>query len=371
MGDRTVAVLSCHTPSLFWFRLDMMREFISRGWHVVAVGNEAEEQWSARFREEGIVYRQIEAERNGANPLKDIKTLLSVRRVLREVRPQKIFCFQAKTVIYGAVAARMIGIWEVYPLIAGLGSVFLSDTPKARLVRWILTIEYRFALRGCPAVFFQNNDDVSLFRSLGIIRRQSVVLLHGSGVNIDKFHAMPLPERTAFLCVSRLIRDKGVMEYLDACRMLKSEYPDVRCMLVGPFDSNPSAITPEELAPYINDGSVEYFGEQHDVLPYYAMCSVYVLPSYREGTPKTVLEAMACGRAVITTDAPGCRETVEDGVNGRLVPVKDVGALCEKMRELIREPKQAAQMGRQGCRLAEEKYDVRLVNQEICRVMGM
>jgi glycosyltransferase involved in cell wall biosynthesis len=249
--------------------------------------------------------------------------------------------------------------------------VFLSDSLKTRLVRRVMVTLYRRAMKRCPAVFFQNRDDEAFFRRHGIVKDQKVVLLHGSGVNTERFALQPPPETPAFLCVSRLIRDKGVYEYLSACRALKKTRPEVRCMLVGPYDSHPSALKPEELQPFIDDGSVEYFGEQFDVLPYLARCSVFVLPSYREGTPKSNLEAMSCGRAVITTDAPGCRETVEDGVNGFLVPVRDADAVREKMEWCLDHPEQTAAMGRRGRAVVERDFDVNKVNAVICETMGL
>ena len=151
--------------------------------------------------------------------------------------------------------------------------------------------------------------------------------------------------------------------------MVRKRHPEVRCLLVGPFDSNPSALKPDEIQPYIDDGSVEYFGEQADVRPYLAQCNVFVLPSYREGTPKSVLEAMSCGKAIITTDAPGCRETVMEGKNGFLVPVKDDKSIAEKMLFLYQNPDLCEQMGNAGRQIAEQRFDVRLVNQIILRTM--
>lgn len=368
---KVVAVLSSHTPSLCWFRMEMMDEFVARGWKVYAIANEEETNWQKEFRAHQVEYRQVAVQRNGLNPWHDLKTYFTLKRLLREIRPDKIFCFQAKTVIYGCLAANALGIREVYPLIAGLGSVFLSNTLKAKIVRKILVAEYSRALRNCPAVFFQNPDDEEVFRTNQIIENQKTMRLPGSGVNLQKFCPEELPEQPAFLCISRLIRDKGVWEYLEACRILKRECPVVRCMLVGPFDTNPSALQPGDIQPYIDDGSIEFFGEQADVRPFLKQCSVYVLPSYREGTPKTVLEAMATGRAVITTDAPGCRETVQDARNGLLVPVKDVNALVEKMKFFVQHPDAIAQMGHCGREIAEKRFDVKLVNQEICRMMGI
>lgn len=368
---KIIAVLSSHTPSLFWFRTDMMQEFIRRGYAVYALGNEEEDKWSERFKEKGIIYEQILVRRNGLNPLQDKKALDSIKEKLKKIKPSKIFTYQAKTVIYGTIAANSLSITEVYPLIAGMGSVFISNDIKSRIVRLIMTTLYRQAMRKCPAIFFQNRDDEKIFRDNGIIKNQRVVLLRGSGVNIEKFAVQPFPERPTFLCISRLIRDKGVYEYLEACKKIKEGYPEVRCLLVGPYDTNPSALKPDELEPYINTGIVEYFGEQEDVRPYIAQSSVFILPSYREGTPKTNLEAMACGRAIITTDAPGCKETVIDGENGFLVPVKDVEDLYQRMKLFVNHPDQAKRMGVKGREIVEEIFDVKKVNEEICKTMQL
>ncbi len=366
-----IAVMSSHTPSLFWFRTDMMKSFMARGCDVIAIGNEPEADWSEKFAQNGVRYIQADISRNGMNPVGEIKTLKSLKKILKAEKPDKIFTYQAKTIVYGGIAAHSLGIDEVYPLVAGLGSVFMHDGLKFGAVKAVLKAEYRMGLRHAEKVFFQNCDDVEFFVSNGLVDKDKVVMLNGSGVNLSKFEVQKLPDNPGFLCISRLIRDKGVMEYLDAARIVKKKYPEVRFLLVGPYDTNPSAIHPDELKPYIDDGTVEYFGEQSDVRPFFEMSSVYVLPSYREGTPKTVLEAMACGKAVITTDAPGCRETVEDGVNGCLVPVKDAGAVAEKMIYLIENPDEISRMAGEGRKLACEKYDVNKVNETIYGVMKL
>lgn len=366
---KTVVVLSSHTKSLFWYRLDMMQEFLRRGCRVYAFANEPEEEWAEQFAAYGIIYRQIMVNRTGMNPLSDRRTVASIQEKLREVKPDCIFTYHVKTIIYGALAAKRLGITEVYPMIAGVGSVFLADSLKKKLIRSGVVALYRLALRKCPAVFFQNEDDEALFRNSRIINYQAVVRLHGSGVNTERFSVSPLPEPPVFLCISRLIRDKGVYEYLEACRKLKARFSQARCLLVGPYDSNPSALKPEELQPFLEDGSVEYFGEQEDVRPYLAQCSVFVLPSYREGTPKVNLEAMACGRAIITTDAPGCRETVREGENGFLVPVRNVDAVVDKMVWFLEHPESISKMGQAGRALAENIFDVKKVNDRICAAM--
>lgn len=366
-----IAVLSSHTPSLFWFRMDMMLGFKALGHEVVAIGNEPTDKWADKFEENGIKYIAADISRNGTNPLKDLKTLKSLKAILKEEKPDKLFTYQAKTVIYGGIAANKLGITEVYPLIAGIGSVFLSNDIKSRIIRFILKTEYRFAMRKSPKIFFQNNDDVKVFCDNKIIKQEKAVILNGSGVNLEKFNEQQLPDGATFLCISRLIKDKGVYEYLKVARVVKGKYPSAKFLLVGPYDSNPSALKPEELQPYVDDGIIEYFGEQSDVRPYLNMCNVFVLPSYREGTPKTVLEAMATGRAIITTDATGCRETVTDGENGYLVPIKNVDALACAMIDLIENPDKIPKMAQKGLQMVKEKFDVNIINKKINDTMNL
>lgn len=367
---KKIIVLSAHTPSLFWFRMDMMASFNACGYKVVAAGNEDEEKWSQKFAENGIKYRQIVVSRNGTNPINDLKTLRSVKKLFKEEKPTKVFLYNAKAVIYGGITASKLHI-EYYPLIAGLGSIFLSAGLKNKILKAILCWEYKKALKKSKHVFFQNREDSDFFVFRKIVKQERIVYIHGSGVNLEKFKQEPLPLENAFLFIGRLIKDKGVCEYLEACRLIKNKYRDVRCYLVGPFDSNPSALQREELQKYIDEGVIEYFGEQEDVRPYLKKCRVFVLPSYREGTPKTVLEAMATGRAIITTDAPGCKETVTDGLNGYLVSIKNVAALAEKMFVLIEDNSIAERFGQESRRLAEEKFAVNLVNETICKTMNL
>ncbi|CAH2716769.1 N, N'-diacetylbacillosaminyl-diphospho-undecaprenol alpha-1,3-N-acetylgalactosaminyltransferase [Neobacillus rhizosphaerae] len=366
-----IAVLSSHTSSMFWFRMDMMKDFIKKGHTVIALGSEPEAVWKRKFEEYNIDYRQLCVERNGMNPLKDFRTLRSLNKFMKKERPDKVFAYQAKTVIYGSIAAKINGISEVYPLVAGLGSVFRGKGFKNKIVKTVMKIEYWVACKSSKKVFFQNHDDKNEFISNGLIKDEKTVIINGSGVNLKKFKPTPLPQEPAFLFIGRLIKDKGIMEYLEACKGVKAKYPKVRCLLVGPFDSNPSALKSEELNPYIENGIIEYFGEQDDVRPFIAQCSTYLLPSYHEGTPKTVLEAMAMGRSIITSDAPGCRETVIDGLNGYLVKVKDITGLTNKMEYLISNGEICNSMGKESAKIAREKYDVKIVNQSIMQVMGL
>lgn len=366
-----IAVLASHTTSLFWFRMDMMKDFVKNGHTVIALGSEPEANWKDKFQESQVDYSQLPVERNGLNPFKDIKTFLALYKFMKKERPDKIFAYQAKTIIYGSLAARLNGISEIYLLIAGIGSVFIGTGFKNKLIKTIMKIQYRTACSLSRIIFFQNNDDKMEFIQNGLAQEYKTVIINGSGVNLDKFRPVPLPEQPACLFIGRLLKDKGIMEYLKACRSLKRKYPSLKCMLVGPYDSNPSSLKPEELKPYIENKMIDYYGEQRDVRPLISKCSVFVLPSYHEGTPKTVLEAMAMGRPVVTTNAPGCKETVIDGVNGFLIEVKNKYELADKIEYLINHPDKAREMGMAGYQRAKEKYDVRHVNYKIMETMGL
>ncbi len=366
-----IAVLSSHTSSLFWFRMDMMKDFIKNGHTVIALGSEPEAEWKKKFDEYNIDYRQLYVERNGVNPLKDLKTLRCLYTFMKKERPDKIFAYQAKTVVYGSIAAKLNGVSEVYPLIAGLGSIFRGEGFKNKIVKTIMKLEYWAACKCSKKVFFQNQDDKNEFIQNGLVKDNKTVIINGSGVDLEKFKPTQIPEEPAFLYIGRLIKDKGIMEYLEACREVKDKHPKIRCLLVGPFDSNPSALKPDELKPYIENGVIEYFGEQTDVRPFISQCSTFVLPSYHEGTPKTVLEAMAMGRSIVTSDAPGCRETVIEGLNGYLVKVKDIKGLTNKMEYLISNREICKNMGKESEKIARKKYDVKVVNQSIIQTMGL
>ena len=367
-----IVIISHYSPSLINFRGDLIRAMVKLGHKVICLGPEA--GFEQPLQELGADYRQIPLHRTGLNPLKDVKTLFSLRKVLKEIKPDIVFSYTVKPIVYGSIAAHMAGVRRMYALISGLGYVFIGQTFKQRLLTQIVAFLYRRGLKYNQVVFFQNPDDLHLFVSKSIVPKTAKpVLVNGSGVNIEKFaFAPPKLSPVTFLLIARLIKDKGILEYVESARLLKQKYPDARFQLLGPLDINPAAITQEQLERWTKEGIIEYLGKTNDVRPYIADASVFVLPSfYREGTPRSVLEAMSMGRPIITTDAPGCRETVIDGRNGFLVPVKDVDALKSAMEKFILEPDLISQMGKQSRIIAEEKYDVRKVNRAILQEMGL
>lgn len=342
--------------------------------HVAAPDMPAQSTIRAQLVALGLGVHNIPMGRAGTNPFADLRSMVAMWALTRRLRPDFVMSYTIKPVIYGTLAARVAGVPRRYALITGLGYAFTGQTSGLRgMVKVVVQGLYRLALRRAHKVFFQNPDDEALFRQLGLLHPSiPSVVVNGSGVDTASFSVAPLPLGPPhFLLIARLLGDKGVREYALAAHRIKTKYPQVQFSLVGWIDENPDAIEQAELDAWVQAGFLNYLGRLQDVRPAIAQCSVYVLPSYREGTPRTVLEAMAMGRPIITTNAPGCRETVVDGDNGFLVPVQSADALVQAMQRFIDEPNLAPRMGQRSRELAKAKYDVHKVNAVMLREMGM
>lgn len=366
-----IVVISSDTYSLFNFRLDMMKAMIDQGHSVIAYGTEDESDWTESFKEHDIHYRSYFLERNNTNPQKDYKSFRHLKSLIKEDNPDLVFTYFAKAITYGNVAAKAVNVKNIYSMVTGLGSILRSKSIKHTLVKLVLKLLYRFAFKASDKVFVQNHDDRDWLIKAGVLNPDKAVLINGSGVNTERFKPEEIPLKPVLLFVGRLLRDKGVMEYLQACRMVKSRHPHVRCLLIGPYDTNPTSLKPEDIKPYIDDGTVEYLGLINDVRPYLKICTTFVLPSYHEGTSRATLEAMATGRAIITTDAPGCRETVIDNENGFLVPVRNSQKLAEKMCVLVEKPELNKAFGEKSLEIVREKFDVNIVNHVLLSEMNL
>jgi len=307
------------------------------------------------------------------NPCRDVFSLIQLWQLMRSLKPDVVLAYTVKPVIYGMLAARLASVPKRFALITGLGYAFQGGDATSGSRRWVrLLVQkmYALALRGTNKTFFQNPDDKKLFFERALLsRRAKSVVVNGSGVDLKIFEPSTPPMPISFLLIARLLGDKGVREYVEAARLIKDSHPEVIFNLAGWIDDNPNSISSYELDSWIKEGLVTYWGRLSDVRPAIAASSVYVLPSYREGTPRTVLEAMAMGRAIVTTDAPGCRETVIDGVNGYLVEVKSAESLAYAMMRFVAEPSKAYAMGQASRKLAEEKFDVHAVNNKMLTEM--
>ena len=355
------------------FRGPLLAALVGAGHQVVACAPDNDTRLVDRLKALGIRFRSINLSRNSLSLLRDAVCIASLVRLIREERPDVTLAYTAKPVIYGSLAAAASSVPAIYSIITGLGYAFTDTNLRRRLLAWVMGWLYRWALRYNRTVFFQNRDDLELFRRRRLISsRCPVVIINGSGVDLEQFSpALIAAQPPVFLLIARLLRDKGIVEFVEAARQIKCHYPEVMFDLVGPFDSNPSNIRRAEVENWQAEGILRYHDRVDDVRPFIKAASVYVLPSYREGMPRTILEAMAMGRAVITTDAPGCRETVITGENGFLVPVKDPKALARAMMRFILEPGLIESMGKRSRELAIQKFDVHSVNRVIMSAMGL
>lgn len=367
-----ILIFGGYAKSLINFRGELIKDMIRLGHQVV--GMAPEDGFEKELGAIGAQYQRIPLQRTGLNPLKDLAALSLLMKEFRRLQPDILLAYTIKPVIYGSLAARAVGVPRVYSMITGLGYAFAGRSLKQKLLLSLVRILYRQALCKNARVFFQNPDDIAVFKKFRLLpKRDSAVLINGSGVDIKKFSFVKAKANPViFLLIARLIREKGIAEFVEAARLLKPRFPEARFQILGPPDSNPSAIRQEEIEAWQDEGIVEYLGCTSDVRPYISECSVFVLPSfYPEGTPRSILEAMSMGRPVITTDAPGCRETVRQNMNGFLVPVKDSIALADAMERFIVNTALAAEMGIKSRVTAEEKYDVRKVNRSILESMGL
>ena len=308
----------------------------------------------ARMRDLGVERIPIEIDRKGLNPLSDLRLMLKYRSLLKQLRPAAYLSYTIKPNIYGSFAAASLGI-PAFPNVSGLGTAFIQGGALQTLVTQL----YRIGFARAPAVFFQNSEDRTLFVDRGIVRADRAQVLPGSGVDLQHFVPAPLPSGPAiFLFIGRLLRDKGVLEFVEAARALRGEHPEVRFQLLGGLDEgNRTGIRKAELESWIAEGSIEHLETTDDVRPFIAAATAVVLPSYREGLPRSLLEAGAMGRPLIATDVPGCRDVVEDGVNGYLCNVRDATSLAAAMRRLLElRPEQQLAMGEAARRLVEERF---------------
>jgi glycosyltransferase involved in cell wall biosynthesis len=307
-----------------------------------------------RMRDLGVERIEIEIDRAGLNPLADLKLLARYRALLKRLRPAAYLGYTIKPNIYGSLAAASLGI-PALPNVSGLGTAFI----RGGRLQAIVTQLYRIGFRRAPVVFFQNDEDRRLFVDRRIVRTGQARVLPGSGVDLDRFAPAPLPGGPpTFLFIGRLLRDKGVVEFVEAARLLRSEHPDARFQLLGGLDEgNRTAIRQADIDSWVAEGVVEQLGTTDDVRPFIAAARAIVLPSYREGLPRSLLEAAAMARPLIASDVPGCRDVVQDGVNGYLCAVRDAGSLAAAMRRLAQlPPAQQLAMGEAGRRRVQERF---------------
>lgn len=352
-------------------------EMVTEGCEVLALAPDYDEATRAEVRSLGAKPVDFSLSRTGMNPVRDATDMLRLAFLLRRLKPDITLCYFIKPVIYGILAAWLARVPRRFAMIEGLGYVFIppegAEPLKRRGLRGAVSLLYAAALRRANLVFFLNEDDIAEFSKRRLVPPGKVFLLGGIGVDLCEWPpAPPVTEPVTFLLASRLLREKGVVVYAKAAELVKQKYPNTRFILVGSLDTNPGALSRAEIESWVQDGTLEWPGRVPDVRDWLAKASVYVLPSYyREGVPRSTQEAMAMGRPVITTDAPGCRDTVIDGENGFLVPMRDVEALATAMERFILQPELIERMGQASRQIAEERFDVQKINKIILELMGI
>lgn len=371
-----VVVIGATPHSLVNFRGELIKKLIASACEVVAMAGEATQTDIETIESYGAQFVSYPVSRSSAGLLSNLKTFFAFRKALQQYEPDIVLSYTIKPVIWTGIA--LLGSRKVRfnALITGLGYAFEGGALKRRLLKRIVSQLYRLSLVRADNVIFQNVDDQNYFLDKRLLRPNKSCVVNGSGVPIDYFSQQPFLDRTgrgvSFLMVARLLNEKGVRYYFEAAQKVKSKFPNARFKLLGPYDSSPDGIGEKDVSSWVSSGNVEYLGESLDVRPFLKNCDVFVLPSfYREGLPRTILEAMSTGRPILTTNNVGCRDPIQEGYNGWLVPVKDAESLASKMTWYIENADKISEMGMNSRNIVIEKYDVNLVNEAMLEIMGV
>lgn len=372
MSKKRILVIASHHVSLIRFRGDFIKSLIANGYEVFTAAPEYEDVFKQKIIDIGATPLEFNLQRTGLNPLNDFKSIKELKSIMVENKIDLVFPYTVKPVIYGSMAANMCKV-PVISLITGLGYAFTGLTSKARMLQRFNETLYKLSIRKNKTIVFQNKDDYQLFLDRKVIsKKQKVGFVSGSGVNLNEFSFKEKnpTDSVSFLLVARLIEEKGIALYMEAAKILKAKYPKAEFHLIGAVETSPSAIKEDEINDLHNKGIIVYHGRQRNVDEHLHMRDVFVLPSYyREGLPRTTLEACACGNPIITTDSVGCRESVKEGVNGFLIKPQSLEALVKPMEYFITHPEKVKEMGINSRKYAEERFDVNIINKDLVNII--
>lgn len=380
-----ILIIATSPYSLIYFRKALIEDFQKKSFDIHVAVPDIDSNFFVRKQLEnlGVTCHQIKLDRTGLNFFSDFLSIISMIRLMSKIKPDYVLSYTIKPVIYGSLVAKLTGVKNIYSLITGLGYIFISlSDPKYKTtnLQKIVFILYKISLNFCKKVIFQNSDDANLFKEMKLVNIQKINIVNGSGVDLNHYiydlsvlEAYSLDKPIKFLMLGRLIGDKGIREYIGAAKEIKQKYGHkVVFQLGGGLDSNPTAIRKEELEEWVNSGIIEYLGELKDVRPAITSSHVFILPSYREGTSRSILEAMSIGRPIVTTNVPGCRQLIRENINGYLSEPKSIGSLVEAIEKVLQlSPVQLSKMGCNSRKMVEEKYDVSKVNKDMLDIMGV
>ena len=357
------------------FRKEFIKMLVSIGHEVYCLVSDYDRKSREKISSFGAIPLDYTLNAKGLNPFKDAIATFDLIRLFRQHRPDVVFSFFVKPVIFATIAAKIARVPRIVGMIEGLGGAFTvhksGQTKKAKIIKAIQIFLYKISLPLLDELIFLNNDDKKELIDTYNINAKSVNILGGIGVDLEKFsYSKATSNPVSFIFIGRLLTEKGIFEYLEAAKMVKDKYKDVIFYILGGFEeNNPFGLNKEELRPYLNDEIVIFPGYVNNIKDWITNSSVFVLPSYREGVPRSSQEAMAIGRAVITTDTVGCRETVKDGVNGFLVPPYNSDVLAQKMMCFVENPEMIIQMGIESRKIAEEKFDINEQNKKLMSIV--
>lgn len=376
-----ILIIGTTASNLYLFRKDFIISCINKGYIVYSLVSEYNDDWIKKIEDLGSKVITYNLSRAGLNPLSDIKSMLEIKSYIEKYQPELVFSFFTKPVIYGSLAAKFAKAPNIIGMIEGLGSPFTEhpygQSLKMKLVRFIQVSLYRIVFPFLDKIIFLNKDDpIDLIKKNKIFHRKDAVQVLGPiGLDLKDYpyKAWDSSNQISFIFVARLLAEKGIYEYLEAAKIVKSKYPNAYFKVIGGLDlENPYGLSKQELDDVVSTGIIEYPGFVNNVAEEIQNSAVFVLPSYyREGVPRSTQEAMAIGRPVITTDVPGCRETVVDGVNGFLIPKWDIKALADKMIYFIEHPEKINEMGKESYKIAQEKFDAEKVNIKLLKIMNI
>lgn len=377
MQTKKILIIGTTASNLFIFRKDFIASCIKKEIHIVAFVSEYNDEWIDKIAELGAEVVTYTLSRGGLNPLADIKSIIQLIHKIKKINPDIVLSYSAKPIIYGTLAAKAAKVPDIVGMLEGLGYTF-TDQPegqnfKTKLVRNIQLLLYRIAFKYLDKLIFLNSDDKKDLLDIYGLKVPKVHVLGGIGLNLNNYQfSQPPIHPVKFLFIGRLLKEKGIFELIEAMRIVKSKHPNVHFVVLGAIDhENMGALKQETLDQLVQENLFEYPGYVANVQDWITESSVFILPSYREGVPRSTQEAMAIGRPIITTDVPGCRDTVIDGVNGFLVPKWDVNTLVDKICYFIAHPEQIKVMGQESYNLAREKFDVHKVNKKLFEIMDI
>lgn len=361
---KKILLICVTSQNVITFREGFIRALQARGNEVSVIA--FDDEYAEEIKGLGVDFFCIKDKNRSINPFKVLSLKSRYKKIIKQISPDAVFTFQLKPNTFGIFGAKSAGVSKIYSMVEGIGDVFIVNTWKWKLVRLIVCRLYKKSLKHAQKVFFLNDDDEAEFLGRKLLKKEQCEIIHGIGVDLDKFACKEMKNQRNFLMVARMLETKGVYEYCDCAKIVKRKYPDATFYYLGAEGT----VKLSDIKNCIDDGSICYLGTTKDVRPYLEDCTLFILPSRREGMPMSIMEAEAVGRGVITSNRPGCKDTVIEGYNGFLTECTDFESMAEKCIWAIENPKEAEELGKNARRFAEERFNVKTISEYVCKEIG-